>query len=270
MRPLKFLDKLVEEKLQAVLASEFSSAISASQPQDIFVAGYPKSGNTWMQYLGAGIQYGIPGDFLTDRLANELAPDVHERRYHRRYGSFNFFKTHHLPRPEYRRVIYLVRDGRDAMVSYFAMHRSQKLGGTLEEMVKEGKHVFPGPWWEHVRAWTANPHGAEMMTLRYEDLIAQPLQELRRVCAFAHLERDDELLERIIRSNSFSDVKERARQYAAMGHQEWAKPVNQNFFRKGKVGSYREEMPADLIAWFTQAAAAELKQFGYDTQPGAP
>src|SRR5579871_1431411 len=93
--------------------------ISESRPEDVFIAGYPKSGNTWVQNLLVGVVYGAAPSRVPDTLVQDLVPDVHSRSWYRRYGRLMFFKTHHLPRPEYRRVVYLLRDGRDVMVSYW-------------------------------------------------------------------------------------------------------------------------------------------------------
>ncbi|MBU6402678.1 MAG: hypothetical protein KGS61_20345, partial [Verrucomicrobia bacterium] len=70
---------------------------------DIFIVGYPKSGNTWFQDLVAGVVFGVMPEWAPPELVQELVPDVHARPYYRRYATPTFFKSHHLPRPEYRR-----------------------------------------------------------------------------------------------------------------------------------------------------------------------
>jgi Sulfotransferase domain len=93
--------------------------ISETRLEDIFIVGYPRSGNTWMQYLIAGAILDLNPRLAPDSLVQSLVPDVHATRFYKRFGTPTFFKTHHLPQSEYRRVLYLVRDGRDVMVSYF-------------------------------------------------------------------------------------------------------------------------------------------------------
>src|SRR5579862_9101604 len=102
-----------------MMAQPELQSITDFDPKDIFVVAYPKSGVTWMQYLLAGLIFGIDARHAHDSLVQDLVPDVHQRTFYRRHMTPTFFKTHHLPQPEYRRVIYLVRDGRDVMVSYF-------------------------------------------------------------------------------------------------------------------------------------------------------
>src|SRR3989442_12778221 len=86
--------------------------IDETRPEDIFVVGYPKSGNTWMQNLLAGLVYGLDPEHMPNDLFDHLVPDVHYRRYYRRFGTPPqpmHFKSHHLPHHQYRRVTYILR-----------------------------------------------------------------------------------------------------------------------------------------------------------------
>ena len=78
--------------------------ITDSDPEDIFVVGYPKSGNTWIQYLLAGMIFGIDARLAPDSLIQDLVPDVHFKEFYRHYLTPTFFKTHDLPQPHHRRV----------------------------------------------------------------------------------------------------------------------------------------------------------------------
>ena len=53
-----------------------------------------------------------------------------------------YFKSHHRPKAEYRRVVYLIRDGRDAMMSYYNFI-NQLHGRThdLSGMVRDGESL---------------------------------------------------------------------------------------------------------------------------------
>lgn len=261
--PRGFLRQERDRHLKQTLQNNFSIPIEETQPQDIFIAGYPKSGNTWMQSLISGLLYGIDTQYLPDRLAQEIVPDVHARSYYTRFGSINFFKSHHLPQPTYKRVIYLVRDGRDAMVSYYAYNKKLGLELTLAEMVKEGKGLFPGKWHEHVNAWMNNPYQADMMIVKYEDLYLDAAKELKRICEFATLDRNDELIQRVIQGNTLDLMREKAKKYNGMGHIKWKGDKALDFFRKGGVGNHTTEMENELRFFFENEAKDELKLFNY-------
>src|SRR5436305_13144121 len=93
--------------------------ISETAASDIFVCSYPRSGNTWFQNRLAGVVHGVDPEFAHDSITQDLVPDVHYKRFYKRYGDVAYFKSHALPQKDYRRVVYLLRDGRDAMVSYY-------------------------------------------------------------------------------------------------------------------------------------------------------
>jgi Sulfotransferase domain len=202
---------------------------------------------------------GVDPELAHDSLIQDLVPDVHYKRFYKRYGTTAYFKSHALPTPEYRRVVYLLRDGRDAMVSYH--HFLYALTGSIDFLrFVQGDGVKPCDWHEHVERWSANPHQADMIVIRYEDLQAATVREMRRFCRFAGLDRDDTHLERIANQAAFTKAQAKERR---QGWDNPAWPRDQPFIRRGKVGSYRDEMPPAVLAAFVKKAGATLKRFEY-------
>lgn len=236
--------------------------ITTHDPQDVFVVGYPKSGNTWYQNLVSGVMFGVNPLLAPDTLIQELAPDVHYKRYYKRFWTPMFFKSHRFPQEAYRRVIYLVRDGRDALVSYY--HYRAAMTGVepdFARMVATGEGIM-GRWHEHVEAWLANPYGAEMMLVRYEDLQQDTVTELERLCAFAGVERDRTWLEQVASAATFDKMrnKEKSGRYFREDP-DW--PEDKLFNRRGVVGSYKDEMPPDILALFMRDAGNAMARLGY-------
>ena len=258
-RPLKPLaNKALDRQVQQRTGL---APIDATNKDDIFIAGYPKSGNTWMQNLVAGLLYGMDMELVPDGLIQEIVPDVHTAKFYRRYGTPTFFKTHHLPRPQYRRVVHLVRDGRDAMVSYY--HFRAAIEGqqpNFTHMISTGEGLFPCKWHEHTAAWLANPYDAKLMTLTYEALKEDTLAELRRLCDFAEWERDRQLLENVARTCAFDAMREKEKR---MGWANSIWPKDKYFVRRGTVGSFKDEMPADAMVAFMKEAGPTLLRMGY-------
>lgn len=236
--------------------------IDRTDPQDVFIVGYPKSGNTWMQSLIAGVVYGLDPACLSYALVDDLVPDVHARSYYRRYRTPMHFKSHSLPEPKYRRVIYLLRDGRDVMVSYY--HHLNALHGETDinfaEIVRTGRHLYPGKWHEHVKAWQANPYNAQIVTLKYEELSEDPVGQLSRICEFLSIERPVALLESVSKGSSFGMMREREEKF---GLQDRAWPSDKFFIRRGVVGSHRDEMPGNVLDLFLSDAADTLRACAY-------
>jgi hypothetical protein len=260
------LDEAINRKIQrTVPAVTGLTRIGQYHPRDVFVIGYPKSGNTWLQNILAGLAYGVDPARSPDSLIQELVPDVHYKRYYKRFGTPMYFKSHDLPAPHYRRVVYILRDGRDAMVSYYhhlrALARTTVPDEYFMQMVETGRDLYPGHWHEHVRAWEANPYGAEMILLRYEDLQADRPRELARLCEFLGIEPDGEAVSAVAERTSFVNMAARE---ARSGWDNRAWPTDKKFVRRGVVGSYRDEMPEGVYSAFMERAGQTLQQYGYE------
>ena len=182
--------------------------ITQFHAEDIFVVGYPKSGNTWFQNLVAGVVYGVDPRWAPSVLVYDLVSDLSGAKYYRRYATPMFFKSHALPCQEYRRVIYLLRDGRDAMVSY--RHYREAMDGMAYDFLKfvsPETELYPCHWAEHVDAWMPNPCRAQMLMIKYEDLLSEPVRELERACQFAGITREPDHLESIAKAASFRNLR---------------------------------------------------------------
>jgi len=185
--------------INQIARDHFLVPIDNHKAEDIFVVGYPKSGNTWMQSIVSCLKYGIDPEYLPESLAQDLVPDVHAKQYYKRYGQEMAFKSHSLPNDRYRRVIYIVRDGRDVMASYVGMYQSMRIAeATVETMIKEGKYLFPCKWHKHVAAWRQNPFDADIEFLRYEDVLNDPLSALQRICDVFGLTHSRRFLVRVV------------------------------------------------------------------------
>lgn len=233
--------------------------INDHRVDDIFVVGFPKSGHTWVQYLLAGLLCGVDATRCSDALVQAIVPDIHANAGYRRYTQPMFFKSHHLPRPDYRRVIYLLRDGRDAMVSYFHFYNALFPAKDFPTLVRTTPDL-PARWHEHVEAWLANPHGAELLVIKYEDSLRDATAQLRRICTFAHIEADDALLARTSEAASFANMRQREK-HLGLRSPLW--PKDKAFVRRGQAGSYRDEMPPEALALFLSEAEPTLRKMGY-------
>ena len=235
--------------------------INEHGPDDIFVVGYPKSGNTWVQNLIAAALYGVELDSASDASVQDLVPDVSSRQTYPRRPERMFFKSHALPTADYRRVIYLLRDGRDVMVSY--LHHLRALTSEpvdFLDLVRTGRRLFPCKWHEHVRQWWPNPFAADFLVVRYEELKRDAAAELRRICAFAGRRLETAALERAARKAAFEAMQDREKR---LGWQNAAWPKDKPFIRRGAVGSYADEMPPEVLTAFLNEAGPTLKLVGY-------
>lgn len=238
--------------------------MSEVKENDVYIIGFPKSGHTWMQYIITSLVYGISPSLLRDSIVQEFVPDMHVRTFYKRYIERAFIKSHDLPNQSYKNVIYLVRDGRDAMISYYHMLKDiAKPSITLEEMIKDNKGLFPCAWSEHINKWLIeNPFPSNIIVIRYEDLLSNPLNELNRLMIFLNIQRDESFCNEIIEHTSIEKLRNKAKTLGLV-HKVLNRPDGHNFFRQGKSGIYSNEMPDDLVQLFNKKANMELKYLNY-------
>lgn len=235
--------------------------IDYSEEQDIFIVGYPKSGNTWMQNLVAAMVYKVDAEHMPNSLAQEFVPDVHRKFIYKRFKDIAFFKSHHMPKEKYRRVIYIYRDGRDAMNSYYHMNQALGLNFTWEDMIIHNKGILH-QWHEHVEAWLSNPYNAEIIYVKYEDLLAAPLIELKKIATFIGVEASDEELQSNIDGNSMASMKKKEKKFG-LDYNAW-KDDKKTFFRKGKTKDYLNHIPPELIQHMEEKYKDTLSKMGYE------
>ncbi len=238
------------------------SSIKEIKEDDIFIVAYPKSGMTWFQNILTGIVYGIDPALSPDTLVQELVPDIHSKKFYKRFSDPMFFKSHHQPQPNFRRVIYITRDGRDAMVSYY--HFLRNLSGqdpNWKELILEGKGLNRGWWHEHVEGWLQNPYDADIIYLKYEQLKLNPLQELQRVCEFLNIEKQSMQLQFVIEQSSFSKMQKKERTLG-WNNRKW--PKEKEFIRKGVIGDHKNDFPEPWLKAFLEYPLPTLEKLGYD------
>lgn len=205
----------------------------------VWLASYPRSGNTLariaLQHLfGIRSRDAYPvTDQSVEKIIGQLPPEMSLAEM-AAAPEHCFVKTHEMPGEDQWPAIYLVRDGRDALVPYahFVLYTQHGIpvGGnrelfleTLRDLITSTGHL--GGWGPHALAWTRST--APTRIVRFEDLAADPGKELGQALGVLGQRR---LAERHVSQPSFRKL------HTAVP---W-------FFRKGKVGAWREEMPSEF------------------------
>jgi len=231
---------------------------------DCWLASFPRSGNTYFRNILYYV-YGIE----SSTWHKETAYGVDEN-----YDRYQFVKTHLLPGellPDDPSIpaIYIVRDGRDAVVS-IAHHRSDLVqpgsdfdSNLLEAIVAEEGSFFGG-WSKNVNEWIQRAQ----LLIRYEDLIADPVAVFKRVEKLIPLPPPawDKL-------PGFEEMKKGKPMYGGVSKitdpkfnpEEFAG----KFFRKGKSGGWKEEMPPHVQDLFWNHHGAAMERLGYASYPGS-
>ncbi len=240
------------------------------RPADVVLASYPKSGSTWLRFALASALSSQEMDF---DLVRDVSPPVGDHRDGPLVvpGGGRLIKSHEGPRfvgprTHRPRVLFLVRDPRDVAVSYFHHLRRIGLAGDdfdvyFDDFVR-GRLSSLGSWQAHTRSWLHYAAAADnVMTLRYEDLLADPVGTLIAVDDNYRLGLDEATIRTAIERST--PVGMRAKEASSR----WlrAKSVNSeiNFVREAKAGGWRDTLAPELSAQLETAARRELLQLGY-------
>ena len=245
----------------------------------MLLASYPRSGNTWIRSILSYVLAGINGDpdmHSFDRLV-KYTPDIYVGKFENN-SEPRIIKTHSHYLPcfsKIRKCVYVCRDGRDIAVSYYyykLMTDKSYYAITFSDYLL---YVFLGqgdmfsPWQESVKSWLFNPSVKDtVLVVKYEDLLKSPLSEFKRIIEYLDFSCAVSLLEEAVSVSSFEKLQKKEKKEQDQFHEAimpGAKSDNNiAFFRKGKVGSYKEIFSKQDIFNFDMYCGDLMKKLGYD------
>lgn len=226
----------------------------------VWVASYPRSGNSFFRtalhrlygHLSVREQTRGVEPPSGGGLACDLWTKLTDAELAAREEVF-FVKTHELPHESQCPAIYLVRDGRDSLVSYawysLIQHRGLRREQVTVDLYRQALHDVMhdtrgayGGWGNNVLTWCGRPHTC---VLKFEDLIADPERCVAR--AMESLALPGEHLGGHV--PSFAELQ----------------AIRPHHYRRGAVGSWRDEFPSDLLDEFWRVHGAGMEAAGYST-----
>ena len=237
---------------------------------DVFLASYPKSGNTWLRHLLATLlgNSAEKDDWRSAISHVGLQVGNHFKLPGILKNGGRLIKTHESFRPVYGKTILLVRDGRDVVVSEFHYRRNYRptlaSNQSFDEFVERfltGRTCGYGAWHEHTLSWldVHDMRDHSLLCIRYEDLKADPEEELKRVREFLDLEATDEEIARAVEQNTVAAMRGREEKF-------WKdrkdKPAV-SFVRSGKAGGWREHFSDASLERFYAVTGDVMRQLGY-------
>ncbi len=245
-------------------------SIPNSKDSDIYLVSYPKSGNTWMRYLLAYAIWPdidkpdleemarlIPSYGLEIDTKSMLDPDSPCNQMKHRIIK-EHFPYNNVAKKYVKNVIYLCRDGRDAIVSYwYFLNQVRGTSVSLDEFIKESTSHSFGPWHDHVQQWLNAP--VNKLVIRYEDMLADTAPCLKNALDFMGLQTDELIIKQSVERSSFASMKEIERNKGF--NLDMLKNVD--FIRKGVAGSWKSFFDDNTIKLFKKYHGAGIESLDY-------
>jgi len=238
---------------------------------DVWVLSYPRSGTTWTQEMvwqvankcdfeGGKVPLNTmerfptleldtflgtppsPGFKIGEETLIQLEKQVMQR----------FIKTH-MPISalspsllETSKVIYVARNPKDTMVSYYHHHKHIKghgFVGDFHTFVKRfmKDQLIVSPYFKHVEeAWQLR-NNPNLLFIFFEDMKKDQRAIIDKVCKFLEVSLTDAEIEKLLDHLDFKNFKKNQAVNLEWGKEFGAVSQEGSFIRKGAVGGYKEE-----------------------------
>ena len=256
----------------------------------LWIASYPKSGNTWLRFLIANLIY---GDVDSAATLQRLVPDIHEldTRALQVPATPVLMKTHFLYSAQLplaaltAGAIYILRDPADVMMSNYHYRQRSLAGGKDDEPDFElyvdsfvaalgdprWRQLGMGSWVDNVRSWLGVRHPFPVLRIRYEDLLTDGHKVAELLCRSRGLAADAGRVARAVAEASFQSMRRiEEADISAQRIGIFYKPYLQasidaglRFMRSGRSGEAARRMSFSQWQKFNNAFGSLRQEFGY-------
>jgi len=223
----------------------------------VWIASYPRSGNTFLRIilrdafrLSSYSLYYVEGDTHHDPSAEALeqAPLL-PRNWKGSLVSdpaapLILIKTHDPPSDQ-SLAIFIARDGRAAIHSYYHYHEKYAFEQPSLTEIIAGACQF-GSWSEHYRAWRPKSRPNTLLIL-YDDLVANPQAVIQALAGFLNLTPAKACLP------EFHELQRKL----------------PSFFRRGQNSDYLSEWTSAHMSLFNHLHGGAMQELGFPTTPVA-
>jgi hypothetical protein len=259
----------------------------ASDPQDaIFVVSFPKSGRTWLRVLLSRYKQHLLDIEAFELKLHAVYVQVPRRIpqyvfYHARSGDYNRVGLVNRLRGmlgleirapfhfdlsfcEGSRVIFLVRDPRDTIVSYFHQLHSRDrvyrkdISAFLRDSFFGLNRIL-----EFMNFLAQEKEKFPHLLIYYEDMHEATADSLKQMLQFAEIPLNGEWIEESVSYGCFSNMR-KLEFSGAFGDKLTARDsdkANSYKVRKGRVGSYVEELNEEDTDWVESQIQSRLHPF---------
>lgn len=248
---------------------------------DVFVAGYCKSGTTWLQLIvklilnngkedGKTVVETIPwlAAVGTQHLGRWPAVDIDAM------PSPRAFKSHEpydmvpggLPSSSPAKYIYIARNPKDAIVSscyHFRWDKQLGFLGNESDVIKGYAYgtMHFGSWFNHVLGWWKHKDHPNILFIKYEDMKKDAFSIVSAIAEFIGCGLEKKVIDSIVGMTTFDAMKDRSSSWLPK-HFHHEHPNEEPFMRKGVVGDWKNHFTAEQWAEFDAVYAEKMNDTG--------
>ena len=218
-----------------------------------FLVSFPKTGRTWLMHMINQIIKETNKSFSDDKsfILNEHDSSEIIIEDGTRNDPLDVYKFTSRFRYHRGRVIFLVRDPRDVIVSHFYQVTKRAKNPFVFDSISEFiRHDVIGfrRIVHFYNLWKKNKHiPRNFLLVSYEDLINNGTQELERVIHFLDINVSQDTIRRVYVNSSAKKMRENEINNKLEGFNNFGKDRNQLKVRNAKIGSYISELSKEDV-----------------------
>ncbi|MDX1683705.1 MAG: sulfotransferase domain-containing protein [Saprospiraceae bacterium] len=237
--------------------------------QDVLFASFPKCGNTFCRFVIAhqiNLKYdlSLEIDFGSiKRLAPALgSPSAGE---HWPFEFPRFLKTHKVFINPFKKAgasVYIMRDPRDVMISYYhwmQAHKKVRYTGSLREFIMEPLYGIEA-YMKHIASWEHHWH----TLFKYEELMTNGVQLFDNLFKELEIENiDPELIKSSVNLSLPEKIKKVEEQ---RGNEVRDELLDEEFrhVRSGKLNQWKDVMTDNELVVIEELSDQFFDRYGYD------
>lgn len=239
---------------------------------DCFIVSYPKSGNTWLRFLVANLI--TKNETIDFDNIQSIIPDIYITSNQKllSYSQPRYLKSHEYFDPRYQKIIYLIRDVRSVIVSYYHYKiRKNEIDQDLKiyhftKIFLDGMLDDYGTWSDNILSWVRMRGNCEnaFFLVKYEDLKEKGLFTLMKIANFLNLSFDIEELKEIYDACDFRKMKSLEKQSTVKWNEKFRRAnKNIDFIRVGIVDEWKQVLDEKSLNLVKNSCGDLLKELGY-------
>lgn len=236
---------------------------------DLFIVSYPKSGNTWVRLIVGKIFFKHVNYNNLDNLLPE-SYSFKESTYFETQGKYRIFKSHDYFDHRFKKVIYVVRDPREVIVSsYFfqikigAIKKNYSKRLFLKEFLKGKFDSNFGSWEQNVGSWFGSKKN-QIIFVKYEDLVSNTKSEIKKIARFLGKKLTKKKINEIIKETSFDNLKKEENDVQLNWNSIKNNRPDMKFFRSGKTNSWKKFLTKKENYEIKKKWSTYMKIFNYN------
>lgn len=259
----------LRSRIQYLLGFGYSGRKLKAFDDDLYIVAYPKSGNTWLNFLIGYIRNKkISEDDLDFDNLEEVVADIYfnSALHLQRMKRPRILKSHEPYLAKYKKVIYIVRDPRSVAISYFkfliaigSLPKNYSLDKFIANFLKKDMYDKYGNWNTHVLGWynASLLYKDRILIVKYEDLKSNTLDCLTKILDFSGINYTKKELLSAISYCSISNMRNLEQK------KNFRYKTNFSFIRKAQINSWKKEIDTEHSNLIRKKWFHVMKLFGY-------